>query len=190
MANTLARLTAVRTMLARARTLEDVKKIHDMAEAALTRTKAAHLGREAQYQAAEVALLVAPQGGPDSQGPASREAESEGWPVKDSPYWKAINDTGTSYRTAQRWQSIALVAPAILENILLMNGTGTGGHFCCRIDRASKAKSTNAPAIHHKIVCRCEPMSGVPSRNWPACAFTRRISHARPCSSARFYRNI
>ena len=44
MANTLARLTAVRTMLARARTLEDVKKIHDMAEAALTRNQSRAFG--------------------------------------------------------------------------------------------------------------------------------------------------
>lgn len=55
----LAQLDRARQMLAESRTLSDVKKIRDIAEAAKVYAKAAHLGRESQNYAAEIALLAA-----------------------------------------------------------------------------------------------------------------------------------
>ena len=50
----LARLSAATTALAEARTLEDVKQILDIAEAARTYARAAKLGLEAANHAAEI----------------------------------------------------------------------------------------------------------------------------------------
>ncbi len=61
--NALANLDRARSMLAEARTLGEVKKIRDMAEAARTYAKGAHLGRDAQYHAPEIALLAAHKAG-------------------------------------------------------------------------------------------------------------------------------
>ena len=54
----LAKLEQARQMLAECRTLPEVKKIRDIAEAAKVYAKAAHLGQEAQNYAAEIALLA------------------------------------------------------------------------------------------------------------------------------------
>ena len=140
-------------MLARARTLEDVKKIHNMAEAARTLMKAAHLGREAQYQAAEVALLAAHKAGQILKDLPRAKPKVKGGRVKDSPYWKAINDTGTSYRTAQRWQSIALVAPAILEKYIAYERNRDSGDISARIDSSLERQKVQTPQPIHSQDC-------------------------------------
>ena len=59
----LATLEKARVLLSEARTLPEVKKIRDLAEAAKVYTRAAHLGRESQNYAAEISLLAFSQGG-------------------------------------------------------------------------------------------------------------------------------
>src|ERR1700731_1169442 len=54
----LGNLDRARLALMEARTLPDVKKIRDIAEAARVYAKAAHLSRESQNYAAEIALLA------------------------------------------------------------------------------------------------------------------------------------
>lgn len=109
----LAQLDKARQMLAESRTLPEVKKIRDIAEAAKVYAKAANLGREAQNYAAEIAILAAckageilkqldkSKGGRPEKTPASVAAVSE--------YTKTLEETGTAERTAQYWQKIAEV---------------------------------------------------------------------------------
>ena len=65
--NALASLDRARVALMEARTLPEVKKIRDIAEAARVYAKAAHLGRESQNYAAEIALLASHKRGRNPQ---------------------------------------------------------------------------------------------------------------------------
>src|SRR5690348_444862 len=105
----LAKLDQARQMLAEARTLEDVKHVHDLAEAARTYAKAAHLGRESQQYAAEIALLASRKAGSIlSQLEKSKGGDGRHHPpdtvAAGSEYAKALEETATPERTARRWQ--------------------------------------------------------------------------------------
>ena len=59
----LAKLERARLPLAESRTLPEVKRIRDIAEAARVYARAAHLSRESQHYAAEIALLASRKAG-------------------------------------------------------------------------------------------------------------------------------
>jgi hypothetical protein len=108
----LANLDRARQMLAECRTLPEIKKIRDIAEAAKVYAKAANLGHESQNYAAEIALLAARKAGEIltdlERAPAGRPKIGAGIaPI--SPYQKTIEETQTPERTAQRWQELAAV---------------------------------------------------------------------------------
>jgi len=118
--NTLVQLDKARQLLAESRTLEEIKKIRDIAESARVYAKAAHLGQEAQNYAAEIALLAArkageilkqleraPRGGKGGTIPAKVAGMSD--------YATALKDTDTPERTAERWQELAEI-PEIPTN--------------------------------------------------------------------------
>jgi hypothetical protein len=109
----LANLEQAKWMLAECRTLSEVKKIRDFAEAAKVYAKAAHLGQEAQNYAAEIALLAERKAGdmfaelerakPKATGGRVRKSEAK------SEYTAALEESNTSEREAQRWQEIAKI---------------------------------------------------------------------------------
>jgi hypothetical protein len=109
----LANLERARQMLAECRTLPEVKKIRDIAEAAKVYARAANLGHEAQNYAAEIALLAARKAGEILQ----RLDKSKGGRPEKTPdsvagvseYSKTLEETGTPERTAQRWQELAAI---------------------------------------------------------------------------------
>lgn len=116
----LANLDRARQMLAESRTLPEVKKIRDIAEAAKVYAKAAHLGRESQNYAAEIALLASRKAGeilkqlerdtPKQAGAKKGAASVAG----ASEYAKTLKETNTPERTAQYWQKLASVSsPAV-----------------------------------------------------------------------------
>jgi len=120
MSATLAKLERARTDLAEARTLPEVKQIHDIAEGARTYAKAAKLGRESQNYAAEIALLASRKAGEllkqlqKSKGGehTHRTAASV---AGVSEYRKALKDTDTPERTAQHWQKLSGVPEADVQ---------------------------------------------------------------------------
>lgn len=59
----LARLSAAARMLAEAKTLDEIKQVHDIATAAATYARAAKIGLEAQNHAAEIKLSAERRGG-------------------------------------------------------------------------------------------------------------------------------
>jgi hypothetical protein len=108
----LAKLSQARQMLAESRTLPEIKQIRDMAQAARTYARAAHLGRESQDYAAEISLLASHKAGEilsqlerGKTGPKKLSAKAAG----NSEYAKTLNDTNTPERTAQGWQQIAKI---------------------------------------------------------------------------------
>jgi hypothetical protein len=123
--NQLATLDKARIMLAEARTLPEVKKIRDIAEAAKVYAKAAHLGREAQNYAAEISLLASCKAGEilkqlerrqgqrtDKELPAGAAGRSE--------YAQTLKDTETTVRTAHLWQNMANI-PEETRNTYVMS---------------------------------------------------------------------
>jgi hypothetical protein len=112
MTNALAKLETARLALRDARTLPDVKRIRDIAEAARVYAKAANVGREAQNYAGEIALLAACKAGEileqlakGKTGPKKLSAKAAG----NSPYRQTLVDTNTPERTAQHWQKMAAI---------------------------------------------------------------------------------
>ncbi len=116
----LAKLSAATHALAEAKTLDDVKHIMDIAEAARTYARAAKLGLEAANHAAEVKLRAERKAGELlgqlKRAPAGRPAENTRQPVGNfSEYRQTLEETSVEERTAQRWQAAATVPADIFE---------------------------------------------------------------------------
>ena len=117
-ANALAQLDKARMMLSESRTLPEIKKIRDIAEAAKVYARAAHLGRESQNYAAEIALLASRKAGEILSKLKRAKPKPTGGRVRDSEYNQTLKDTGTSERTAQRWQELSKVPDALFEDYM------------------------------------------------------------------------
>jgi hypothetical protein len=105
----LANLEAARQTLAECRTLSEVKKIRDIAEAVRVYVRAAHLGRESQNYAAEISLEASRRAGEilkqlerGKTGPKELPASV----ADNSEYAQTLKDTQTPERTAQHWQTL------------------------------------------------------------------------------------
>lgn len=128
MSNSLARLDGAVRALAEARTLDEIKQIHDKAQAAAEYARAAKLGLDAQNYAAEIKLRAERKAGellagleratPQTANPAGLPISNGGNGVTD--YRAVLDDTDTSYQQAHRWQKIAAMPEqkfeAFIEN--------------------------------------------------------------------------
>ena len=114
----LARLSAATAALAEAKTLDDVKQIMDIAEAARTYARAAKLGLEAANHAAEVKLRAERKAGELLQqlerAPVGRP-EKFAQAVQISEYNEVLADNDINRMTAHRWQTVATVPDDIFE---------------------------------------------------------------------------
>ena len=117
----LANLDKVRQTLAETRALPEIKKIRDIAEAAKLYAKAAHLGHEVQNCAAEIALLqlLVKRGRSYNVSNKSKGGRPEKTPGQRCASFricgKALEETKTPPRTAQRWQQLAAVPQEIFN---------------------------------------------------------------------------
>ena len=147
-ANHLAKLEQARQTLAECRTLSEVKKIHDLVEAAKVYAKAAHLGREMQNYAGEIALLAARKAGELVQQldrkPGQRTDKPAAKDAGGSEYSKTLKETGTPERTAQRWQEIAAV-PQDIFTAYVKSITPTGNISAAGLLKAAAACRRDAP---------------------------------------------
>jgi hypothetical protein len=105
----LANLERAKQMLAEYRTLPEIKKSRDIAEAAKVYARAAHLGRESQNYAAEIALLASRKAGEILSQLQKTPKQSAASIAGDSEYRKTLNETHTPERTAQEWQVLAKI---------------------------------------------------------------------------------
>ena len=110
---TLANLDRARLALAKARTLPEVKRIRDIAEAARVYAKAAHMSKQSLDYAAELKLSAERKAG---EILAQLQRSSGGRPEKTaasfagvSEYQKALEETDTPERTARYWQEVAAI---------------------------------------------------------------------------------
>ncbi len=121
--NTLANLDRVRIALAKARTLPEIVKIRNLAEAARTYAKAAHMSKESLDYAAELKLsaerkagrilarLQKSNGGRPEKTPASLAGVSE--------YQKTLEETDTPTRTARYWQEVAAIPEETVRSYVM-----------------------------------------------------------------------
>ena len=116
----LAKLSAATYALAEAKTLDDVKRIIDIAEAARTYARAAKLGLEAANHAAEVKLRAERKAGELLQ---QLERDKGGRPAENSfqagtsfsEYRAVLTDSDIAPTTAHRWQTVAQVPDEVFE---------------------------------------------------------------------------
>ena len=116
----LAKLSAATYALAEAKTLDDVKRIIDIAEAARTYARAAKLGLEAANHAAEVKLRAERKAGellaqleraPHDRGNQYTAASQ---PVtQPSEYSAVLEESDINRMTAHRWQTVAPLADCL-----------------------------------------------------------------------------
>lgn len=116
----LARLSAATAALAQAKTLDEVKQIIDIAEAARTYARAAKLGLEAANHAAEVKLRAERKAGELLQqlerAPGARtDIQPSNSVLQGSEYSAVLEESDINRMTAHRWQTVATVPDEVFE---------------------------------------------------------------------------
>lgn len=122
MTNALAKLDKATQMLAEAKSLDEVKHIVNIAEAARTYARAAKLGLEAQNHAAEIALLAKRKAGEflgqldKNQGARNDLATSS--THGESEFAEAVKGADITPQDAARWQLIADVPEEVFREFV------------------------------------------------------------------------
>ncbi len=118
----LAKLDKATKMLAEAKTLDEVKQIIDIAEAARTYAKAAKLGLEAYNHAAEVKVRAERKAGEMlaqlERSPGGQPTHSNMERVEISEYAEVLQEQKIPTTTAFRWQKLAEIPEVIFEKRL------------------------------------------------------------------------
>ena len=119
MTNALAKLDKATQMLAEAKSLDEVKNIMDVAEAARTYARAAKLGLDAQNHAAEVKIRAERKAGElllnleKSKGGQPTHSKME--TVEKSEYREVLDAEEIPNTTAHRWQQAAQIPERTFE---------------------------------------------------------------------------
>lgn len=119
MTNALAKLDKATQMLAEAKSLDEVKHIMDIAEAARTYARAAKLGLEAQNHAAEIKLRAERKAGDlllnleRKQGERTDKLNSS--LVQSSEYREVLDTEEIPNTTAHRWQQASQIPEKVFE---------------------------------------------------------------------------
>jgi N6-adenosine-specific RNA methylase IME4 len=119
MTDALARIDAASHKLAEAKSLNEVKHVIDIAEAARTYARAAKLGRKAQNHAAELSIRAQRKAGEMfkrlERSKGGRPENSSQAVTSFSEYKATLDETETNRQTANRWQAIAEVPEDAFE---------------------------------------------------------------------------
>lgn len=118
---TLVKLEGAVRALAEARTLDEVKHVHDIATAAAEYARAARLGLEAQNHAAEIKLRAERKAGELLRGleRATPQTARIVFNAKhDTEYATVLEDTNTTRLDAHRWQKIAALPDETFEQFI------------------------------------------------------------------------
>lgn len=119
MTNALAKLDKATQMLAEAKSLDEVKNIMDIAEAARTYARAARLGLDAQNHAAEIKIRAERKAGELllnlERKPGERTDKPHSNLVQGSEYREVLDSEEIPNTTAHRWQQAAQIPEKAFE---------------------------------------------------------------------------
>ncbi len=119
MTDALARLDKATQMLAEAKSLDEVKNIIDIAEAARTYARAAKLGLDAQNHAAEIKIRAERKAGELllnlERKPGERTDKPHSNLVQGSEYREVLDSEEIPNTTAHRWQQAAQIPEKAFE---------------------------------------------------------------------------
>ena len=117
--NALAKLDKATQMLAEAKSLDEVKNIMDVAEAARTYARAAKLGLDAQNHAAEVKIRAERKAGDLllqlERKPGERTDKPHSNVERGSEYREVLDEQDIPTTTAHRWQQAAQIPEKTFE---------------------------------------------------------------------------
>lgn len=122
MSGELAKLSQATKMLAEAKTLNEVKHIIDIAEAARVYAKAAKMGLEAYNHAAEVKARAERKAGEFlaklERGTPGVKAELLDTASNNSPseYKTVLDEMDIGYKAAERWQQVNKMSEEVFES--------------------------------------------------------------------------
>jgi N6-adenosine-specific RNA methylase IME4 len=122
---TLAKLEKATQMLIEAKSLDEVKHVIDIAEAAKTYARAAKLGLDAQNHAAEIAILARRKAGEflaqlerGIENQYTKQSAISNVGNSKSDYKETIQESGISYQDANRWQQVAAVPEETFKDFI------------------------------------------------------------------------
>ena len=119
MTNPLAKLDRATHMLAEAKTLDEIKNIMDVAEAARTYARAARLGLQAYNHAAEIKVRAERKAGEFLK---RLERPPQNRPSKhyhaDNVFAEVISENNIPIASAHRWQQLADMPELVFEKHL------------------------------------------------------------------------
>lgn len=151
--NALTKLDKATQMLAEAKSLDEVKYIIDIAEAAKTYAKAAKLGMDAQNSAAEICILARCKAGEFlaqlDKEPGKRNDLTSSERGGGSQYQETLKDLGITEQDAARWQQIASIPEETLKAFIDQtkeNGKELTTAGVLRVAREQN-KEANPPSI-------------------------------------------
>jgi len=120
----LARLSNAAQALENARTLPEIKKVHDVASAPVIYARAAKIGGQAAFTAEEIKLRAERKAGEllagleRGTGPGLGVKNNSQFAKSFSPYRQAIEEAEIGKDTASRWQQVAAVPAPEFESYL------------------------------------------------------------------------
>ena len=159
MTNELVKLDQATRMLAEAKTLEEIKTILDVAEAARVYARAAKLGLEAYNHAAEIKVRAERKAGEMlaqlERSPGGQPTHSNMERVEKSEYSEVLAENEIPTTTAFRWQSLAnMPEEEFNEHIEETRGERpiTTSGILREINKSERANTPDLPSDKYRIV--------------------------------------
>lgn len=122
MTNALVKLEGAARMLAEAKSLDEIKHVRDIAEAARQYARAAKMGLDMQNDAAEIKLRAERRAGEVlavlERGEAGRPEKNEAKLAPISEYRQTLEAETIPIRTARRWQQVSTIPEPTFERVI------------------------------------------------------------------------
>lgn len=149
MSGSLATISQASRMLAEASSLDDIKAVHDLAQAAVEYARVAKLGDEAAHHAATIKLRAERKAGELLAGLEREQGGSGRFGSSDvgqttSPYAAALEQAAVTRQDAGRWQGVAAVPEEAFEGYLATDGEPTTSGLLAKQAKARQAEERRA----------------------------------------------
>ena len=146
-------------MLAEARTLSEVKKVKDMAEAMRIYARAAHLGRESQNYAAEIAVRASRRAWRVVLCDAQTARGSGAGKKVQAPTVTPLSELGITKKQSSNWQCMASIPePTFEKTIRETVGSGKELTTACILRLAKPQEPTESLDVFSEIEKRMTPL--------------------------------